>query len=76
MTVGIDPNLIQFSRFFACQRVKFCNGFEFIAKKRQAPGSVFQMSRENFNRVTPDPEGASREAGIIAPILNFYQLLQ
>ena len=56
MGIGINFNRLQISGFLPGQWVKFGNGIDFVAKQRNAPGTVFQVGRKNLYRVTARSE--------------------
>ena len=52
VAVRIDTNLFYVVGFFAGQGIKFCDAFKFIAEERQAPRTIIQVGREDFERIT------------------------
>ena len=64
VAVGVDADLFHRIGFFAGQRVKFRDAFQFLAKERQPPCADHQGGRERFPARRPAP-GTCRERTLI-----------
>ena len=76
MGIGVDFNGFEFAGFLAGQGIKLCDGLDFIAKQRNAPCAIFQVSRENLNSIAAHTKGATGESMIVALILLCHQIGQ
>ncbi len=56
------------------QRIEFDDLLDLVAEEADAPGGVLIMRGENLQIIAPHPEGAAREGGIVALVLQRDQL--
>ncbi len=71
MAVGVDLDRVQRRGLLAGQRVDLMDRLDLVAEQRDAPGAVFVMRREQFDRVAAHPERAAEEIVVVAPVLQF-----
>ena len=69
MTVGVHFDRVQRCSLFTGQRVDLVDRLDLVPEQRDAPGAIFVMRREQFDRVAAHPERAAEEIVIVAPIL-------
>ena len=74
MRIGVDFDKRQFVGLGAGQRIELDDALDLVAKHRKAPGAVFQMRREDFDRVAARPEAAALEVGVVAAVMQRHQV--
>ena len=61
---------------FARNRVETADSFNFISKKADPDKFFFTISRENFERISPDTKNTRFDFHFVSLITNIYQLTQ
>ncbi len=74
--IGVDLHRFQVAGLGAGQRVEFGDGVDLVAEHADAPGRVFQVGRENLDRVTAHAEGAAGEIHVAALVLLGHEIGQ
>ena len=69
MRVGVDLDGLQLARARPGERIELDDRFDLVAEERDAPGAVFEMRREELDRVAADAEGAAAEIHVGALVL-------
>ena len=67
--VGVDLDEFQLVGLVAGERIELGDGLHLVAEQRDAPGAVFQMRREQLDRVAAHAEGAADEVGVAAAVV-------
>ena len=69
MAVGVDFDEFEVLRLLAGQRIEFGDRFDLVAEEADAPGAVFIMGGEDFDRVAAHAKHAAREIAERALVL-------
>ena len=67
--IGVELHERQLVGLGARQRIEFDDALDLIAEQREAPGAVFQMGREHFDRIAAGAERAALKVLIVAPVM-------
>ncbi len=69
MRIRINADLFQSAGFLGCQRIKFSDTLQLVAKKRKPPAAVIKVGRPELKAVPPHPKATALKCLIIAFIL-------
>ncbi len=75
VAVGIDVDLVEIAGLLAGERIELDDAVDLVAEQADAPGAVLVLRREHVDRLAAHPEGAAREAGVVATVLQLDQRL-
>ena len=74
MAVGVDLDEFELLRLLAGQRIELDDLLDLVAEEADAPGAVFVVGGEQFDRVAAHAEHAAREIAERAPVLQRDQI--
>jgi hypothetical protein len=69
VAVGVDLDRLQVAGLLAGQRVELGDRVDLVAEHGDAPGRVFKVGREDFDRVAAHPETAALKIHLAALVL-------
>ena len=72
--IGVDFDELQLVGFLASERIELGDRLDLVAEQRDPPRAIFQMRREHFDGVAAHAEGATRERGIVAPVVQRHEI--
>ncbi len=72
--VGVDLHLLEVAALVAGERIELGDRLDLVAEQVDPPGAVFEMRREQVDRIAAHAEGAAAEVGVGALVLQGDQV--
>jgi hypothetical protein len=72
--IGVELDLFELGGPLASQGVEFADTLDFVAEQRNAPGTILEVRRKDFDRIAAHPECTADEIPVIALVLKCHEI--